>query len=455
MLKSIYIKEKWSHYLVFLLILFFTVQGIFLVNKIEFGSAPDEVFHYNQIMNFSHSAGPFLRDGDIGEYQNPVIAPEPMGKAYYLTHSKSSFLYHWLMSLLLKFNFFDISDLIFLRLISLIFAILYLFYFYKLTRLILNNDFLVAYTMAIHTMLPMFVFISSAVSYDNLLNLLIILSIYYLFLLGEKKNIEHAFLSLLFMSTAVLVKSGALPIVVILFIFLTLLLVKHKDIWSGLKKKLGERKKKYIIFSMFFLCIFSFNIYVYARNFQVYNRFIPECIDMFDYSACWNENYIFRQEQIFIDTLDKPAVSIASLLEYTYYWLDTMIYTGINFTGHNPGTLVFGDIFIVKIFIIIFLISFFIRSKNIDKKIKLALFIASFYTLTLVLYNYWGFVVNGHPTDKIQGRYVFPVISLMIILFSYYFLSFVKDKNLRYFMIFVLTLCLFFYFNLVILVNLL
>ncbi len=445
------LSKYWSQYVVLGLVLIFSIQAFFLANKLEFGMAPDEVFHYNQIINFSHTISPFLENNDVIEHRNPEIAPEPMGKAYYLTISKSSFLYHWLMSFLLKLNFFHISNLLFLRLINILLIIAYFYYFYKLSKHFLDSEILVVLIFLLHVFLPMFIFISSSVSYDNLVNLISVAALYYLFKFIQVNEVGNflAVVSLLLVGS--LVKFSFIPLAFTVFIILFFVIIKKETKFASNVCNFFKIKKIrafLIIPGIIFLIMF--NSYIIVRNVIVYKSIQPNCSDIFTYATCWQEDYIFKRDQIFINTLPKQKVGLASLGLYFTNWSDLMVNNTVNFVGHTSHISFVVLLLLGKMMIIFLFFSFLF---NINKKNILLIIISLAYGLVIFFYNYFGFIQIGHSSRSVQGRYIFPILSLFLIIFAQNFLFFISNKKIRLVITFTLVMVLVFLMILTSLVN--
>ena len=147
-----------------ILFAYFSAKAFFFALRIRERIFPDESSWYGTIQVFSRSR--WL----------PVDSPE----SYHLgliTHLPS--LYFFLMGKLLTCNFFPIDDLIFLRLLNVLFAMLSVFVAWHLSKLLGLTLPVRILSMVMLTNTVMFTFIAGAVNYDNLSTLLAVVSLYY------------------------------------------------------------------------------------------------------------------------------------------------------------------------------------------------------------------------------------------------------------------------------------
>ena len=361
------IKNKWAKYTIFLLMFFFVLITLYLANNVQFGAPPDEVFHFNQINNFKNSPHFFLEDDELLQATNPDIAPEPMKRAYYSIRSKSSFFYHWSLGRLLHLNFFNISDLLFLRFINILFSLLYLYFFYKLALLILKDKGLVTVAFLLHVIIPMFLFLSAAVSYDNLVNLVSIISLYYLFRFIDKKKIEYLFIILIFILLGVLTKFTFLPLAGIIGIVLIWQIIKNQQfVWQSLKSLFYKNKLKFTVLLSLLIILFLSNFFIFFKNFVNYKNILPNCQLVFTQQICWEEDYIFQRNKIFTNTLEKPQAGLSAILKYSYNWINFTIDRTVNLSGHMQHTSFRENFLLAKFFICVLFMSllFNFKTKN-------------------------------------------------------------------------------------------
>jgi hypothetical protein len=421
-----YSKNK---YLIAIFILFgyFLFQSVSLIFDTGYGVPPDEVFHFNQINNYYNSPNIFLADSDILVLDNPDIAPAPMKTALYGTFGKAFFFYHWLMGKVLHFNFFDVDKVVFLRFVSLFLTSIYLLYFYKLSKLFFKNKLLVIFAFLIHTNIPMFVFMSSAISYDSLANLFAILSLFYVFKNINNFNIKYLLLALIFILLGTLTKISFLPLSFLLVCLLVYESIKN-NFFVKFKDFFSRSKYKAIILSIFIFLLIFINLFIFFSNYYKYNNFVPSCEDIYSAQQCLDEHYLYKRTLDFQKDWTEPVNSITSFFNYTVGWYKAMIIRTFGYIGHEsiepPGE----KIFFVNLSLMLFLFFFVRKAILANKKILYAGVIFFLYLVSLLFTNYSYYLESGHPRASIQGRYSFPVISLLIIFFSYYVLFFVPKK---------------------------
>ncbi len=174
----------------------FGVKAMFFALRIRERVFPDEASWYGMVQVFSRSR------------LLPVDSPEsyPLGL---ITHLPT--LYFYLMGKVLAGNFWPIDDLVFLRVVNVVFGVLTVSFAWRLARLMGLSLAVRCLFMVMLTNTVMFTFISGAVNYDNLSTLLAVLSIYYLIRFMQGRSACHLLLSFLFILAGMLTKIVMLP----------------------------------------------------------------------------------------------------------------------------------------------------------------------------------------------------------------------------------------------------
>jgi hypothetical protein len=144
---------------------YFGVKTVYFALRIGERIFPDEASWFGMVQVFSRS------------WWLPADSPE----SYHLgliSHSPN--LYFFLMGKLLSFNVLPIHDLIYLRLINVVFSLLTVIVAWRLAKVLSMGLAARALFFVMLTNTVMFTFIAGAVTYDNLATLLAGLALFYL-----------------------------------------------------------------------------------------------------------------------------------------------------------------------------------------------------------------------------------------------------------------------------------
>lgn len=413
-------KIDWHSVLTRCLIYYFFAKVIYFIFTMSVGATPDAWFHLHLIERYYGNSGFFLEPTVISAHEIP---------------SDFSF-YHFLLGKLLYLNFIDLTHFYYLKFINMFLVGGYLFVFYRLAQSILKNKLLVLLAFMFQTNILMFTFLASGVSYDNLVNLLSIISIYLFFKYQEKPKIEYFFYSLISILLGSLTKMAFGPVAVILLILWGSVFYKEKKIfWSKLKNfcfRKNNLKQLSLKFGVFFLL--SLNLVVHGKVFLKYGSITPGCTALFSHEECFDENPVYRKYYKINKEAKTKNIDPLPLFNYTFVWSEYMMRHTFGIFGHTKYYQGSGFLVISEILVflgIVFAIKFF-EPKN--KKLVYATIISIFYPIFLILYvNYPSYLqMKWLPRDEfagIQGRYLFPVISLWIILLTYYGMKPISKKN--------------------------
>ena len=403
--------------LVAILFLYFITQSLYFAVNIKSGFFPDEGTHLSLIKVYNQTGSIFLNyhklDADLG------------------TTSQNPFLYHWALGKILNLNYIDIDEILFLRIINIIISLIGLVFFFKLTKLFTKNKFISLLALVLMSNILYFSFLSAGINYDNLVIAISTASLYYLFKYVNHNKIACLCLWLIFISLGSLTKVSFLPLALISTV---ILIVDQKNNLKHLKTNFVQFLKEnkpanyfIFLFSVFlFLSIFLF----YGRNFILYKKLVPQCENLYSKEQCLRENYFYKRDNLLKkENINKERID---LFNYYFFWRETIVSKVFGLENHRGLLLkpvnkhLANFIFFIYLVLIVFLIKFYKRDKNI----KYAMTIAFGYSLFLLFYfNYPTYLILGDKHLAIHGRYLFPVISLFVVSFSYLLLNFVNKKK--------------------------
>ena len=375
-----------------ILFLYVLLKCIFLSISIKFGIPPDEYFHFT----FSSL---------INEQGLPVYEDE---NTYYLGSLNTiPYFYHLLISLFVEFSIFDIEPYVFLRILNLVFYLLYIYFSYKLIDLLLKNDLSKILVVVILTNTLMLNFLGSSISYDNLANLASLLMIYSFFkyiYFKEFKELENLILfSLIGAST----KITTIPLFLILS-FIILLDFLCKKYTFKYKFKISSCFKYFSILTISYIVL-----NLYYNNYSKYNSFIPSASKVFGSKVALSniENHrLYNEFRLTKESREK--------INIFYYFPKHFIQLNKTIYGVAAHKNFFNKLYILIVVLFTISLISFIRFRNVNKVSKYTILIFTLYYLTLMLYNYKSYSSTHVFTAGLQGRYLFPVYILYLSIIS-------------------------------------
>lgn len=432
---SAWFKEKWDTILIILALAYFAFRLFYFVSlNIDHYIPPDEVTHFGTSVLFSKYL--FPPENSPESYQYPMVTHRPL-------------LYYILMGKLLKLNIFQVSDLLFLRLINALLGFLTVLYAYKWVKLLTTNRISHILFVIMFTNTLMFTFLLTSVSYDNLTNLLAAMSLYYLFSFFDSRNPN----SLLLFGSCVLAGSLTKITFLPLEIALIAVLVFHErksllTLYSKLYNLLYPLKAVRIILFTVFLFLLFFNIKLYIGNLINYQKIIPSCEQVLITEQCMKfRNYardrIFDLYKSGKLTYNEAIAATSSIkhkgdrastkflinniryransheplkdrIHYAFIWSDLMLARIFGIMGHivmwkSPHQL-YPYILVLILFAVMLIRKW--RLSDGKKYVNYTLFVALFYMVVLMQYVNYRLYIKFEMIDAdIQGRYLFPVLA--------------------------------------------
>ncbi len=399
----------------------FTLIIFFLAIKLRMGLSPDSYYHLKVSEAYSTTIGRPLNTPDTYQWRDIT---------------RISYLYFWINGRVLNINNGVINEVIFLRVLNVIYSIGTVFVTYQLSKEIFKNRWKRLLPIFFLTNTLMFVFLSSSINYDNLANLLCVLSIFYfLKFVKSKIDIKYLFLMILFLCLGALTKFTVLPLAFILVVLCAVDIFRKRE----LLKKIKIGKEFLLLIPILF---FGFlNLELYGKNIIQYGGLEPDCNKILTHEQCLLNGVYYRdnvtRQPIEINGIKDTAKLILTgervdPFRYFLKWLPnlTMKTYGI-FADHSlfmpePFWYMFISFFLIAT--ILAVINF--KKWNTIEKYLIVIFL--FYIAVLFLFqNYSMYLRFNHYYLALQGRYIFPVISIMYILFTKSIL-FVKKKWIKY-----------------------
>lgn len=249
---------KW---IVTTLLVYFGLRLLYFAINISPYIPPDEVTHFGVCTIFSKAF--LLPDNSPESYQYGLVTNIP-------------WLYFWMMGKLLHFNFFGVSDLVFLRVLNIPIAFATVYYVWRLLRLFTQDRLTEIVVVVAMTNTLMFSFLSASVSYDNLTNLLAAMSTYYLFAFFKERSGNMLAASVIALLAGCLTKITFLPLAVLLGILFVVREIKHiSSIPSAVKGYFKTSDRQVIALLVGVLLTLALNIHLYGGNYLKYGVVTP------------------------------------------------------------------------------------------------------------------------------------------------------------------------------------
>ncbi len=403
----------------------FVSFALYLAFNIRMGISPDSKYHLEVSQAYSKVVG--IPENTPDTYQWKDITRIP-------------YLSFWVNGRMLNLNekLLNFDQVFLLRIVNILTALGTLSFVYLLSKRLIKSSwgqilptFLLSNTL-------MFVFLSSSINYDNLAILFCTAAIYFLVkYLQEPKRLSNSLLMFIFLLLGSLTKNSVLPLALILVIVWAVFLFKSNVLNEKFFKQFITFPNILLILIILILLLLNFDIY--GVNLLIYNKLIPSCTDVLHYEGCL-ENGVFARSvykipRVFDGNMFEAVKLIAKgerigPLLYLPYWIVEMSKKIFGIMGDRSLYMRYWYLpfYFMYFFMGIYLI--FQNRKRFKVEDKGLLVISIFYTLIVAYYvNYKAYITHDWPDLGLQGRYIFPVLAPMYVLFSKYFLR-IENKKL-------------------------
>ena len=403
----------------------FATFSLYLALNLRMGVSPDSYYHLEVSQAYSKTLG--IPENTPETYQWRDITRIP-------------YLSLWINGRILNLNemTFNFDEVMVLRLSNVLTAVGTLILVYLISKRLIKNKWGQILPVFLLSNTLMFVFLSSSINYDNLTVLLSTAAIYFLVrFLQEPKKLSHSLFIFIFLLLGTLTKNSVLPLALVVFIVWAVVMFKKKILKREYFEQFVTLPNILLTIGFFLLVILNFN--VYGVNMITFGKLGPSCLDVLTYEQCLENGVFYRDiykiPQVFEGNIFDAIKLILTgerigPVRYFPYWVVQMSKKIFGIMGDKSLFMKYE--FLVPYFAYI-LLGLFLVFKNrkkmkIEEKGLIAVF--SFYTLIVAYYvNYWTYIKHDWMDLALQGRYIFPVISIMYIIFSKYLLS-IKNKKL-------------------------
>jgi len=404
--------------LVVLIIVFF-ISALFIALNLKPGIIPDEPAHFVFSKHYSTTLG--IPEDTYDTYRF----------GWYIW--QNPFLYYWIMgrvinlTTLINPSITDPELLITLRVINTFFAVGTVFFCYQLSSEVIKKKWWRLLPVFFLINILMFVFLAGGVNYDNLANLLSMISIYFFVLSLKQKNfITNSILWMIFIFLGTLVKYPILPLALALSIAWIVALIVKRHALTQFKIR-----QNHILLLIILTLLLVGNFSIYGVNIIRYQSLTPPCREILTVSQCELSPFVIRHEEIAY----QPKLTIAESIELGFpspikyivlTWPYHILSRSIGVIGHQS----YIPFHLMRYYQILFYGIIILGLVNLlhyrkTKILMLHLFgIMTFYTITLLINNYYSELTYGFQQISLQGRYIFPIIGIILVLFAYTLMKF-------------------------------
>jgi hypothetical protein len=262
---------------------YFFARMLYFAISIAPGIPPDEPTHLGIIGLYAEA--PLLIEDSPESYGFGLVTRQPH-------------LYYFTLGKLAALNVFGMDEVLYLRLINVVLAMMTVLAGYRLASRLTGNPLVRIVFLVMATNTLMFTFIGGAVSYDNLVNLLAVLSISAFIAFIQDENPVDLLLFLLWNFLGTLTKTTFLPLTLVLAVLY--LLTRRRHLWNDFQTitrlvRAPPKGPKALLGIV--ILVFGANAWLYGSNLVKYGRPVPSCDQVLELDEC-GENRIFTRNWI-------------------------------------------------------------------------------------------------------------------------------------------------------------
>jgi len=394
-----------------IILLIFLSFSVYMALNLKPGIIPDEPAHFAFSRHFSSTWGLPPDNADtfnLGIYieQNP-------------------FLYYWINGRII--NLIDLikpgatewQTLVILRIINVIFATGTVLICFLLSKELIKHPWWQLIPVFLLTNTLMFVFLAAGVNYDNLANLLTMAGLLFFTQVFTREDFFiNSSIWMIYISLGTLVKYTILPLALAMGIaWLIYIFIHRKEVFP-----VHFYGVKTLLLLLMLFTLFTGNFLIYGINLIRYEGLLPECEEILLESQC----ALSPLEQRYQEKAIKPKMTIQESIEKGYpnpfsyavnTWVHNMLLRTFGMIGHQS----YFPLELVRYYKILFYSAvlmglFFLKPKSALTYSLVG--ISIFYALVLLYSNYNNELLYGFIHIGFQGRYIFPVIGPIFVLFT-------------------------------------
>lgn len=394
---SLIISKKLFFALKLIVFSWFLFQMLYFAFNIKKGVSPDENYHI-EVSKFYAKPNVFQLENTDATIRYGSLTTEP--HFYYIVMGKL---------LLLKPS--SIIDYHYLRLMNIVLSLFSLYLTFLLSKEITSNKLIQISILIAQSNVLMFVFLSSMVSYDNMINLLAVASFIFIFRFIRNPNLTYLLLLFSTMAVGALTKVTYLPLILlelVVLLFYTKKVLKHR--MQFLKEMLMTKNITIFIFFLFFL---GAVIFLYGGNLIKYNNIRPGAELVIGTEKALHGYGIYMRNSELLSTAHTRE--LMPLTEYVPMYFTRTMETIFSVVGHLSfprGVSELKFYFILLILTVSITIYHFKKIIN-NQNMIIMLFLIISYVFIVFYVNYSSYSQMRMFGVALQGRYNFPIISLI------------------------------------------
>lgn len=436
------------------LLAYFGARLLFFALNISSAVPPDEITHA----------------GLCGVFSKVLLLPDNSPETYrFGLATNIPWLYYWIMGKLLHLNFLGIPDLVFCRLLNIPLAFGTIHFIRKMLHLLTNDRLPHLLLVVVLTNCAMFSLLSASVSYDNLANLLAAMAIYYLLAFFRERTGTHLAASILCQLAGCLCKITFLPLVLILGALLLLHEFKNlRRLPAAVRNALRKATPLNWLMTTAVLVALALNLQIHAGNylrFETLNPSMPVVVS----SQAAMENRLDARGLIFNQYKEGKITYMEAVIKageikhpgdkadtfyllmnyeklkqnpqlwmglpaYSVLWLENMVGSIFGIKAHLIMAKELPARVPLYVLMALALLGFTLCWRQ-RKSGWLPLHLATIGTLYagyfLYEVNYDSYLNYGAPGLTLYGRYLFPVLGPLAVLFCRYLLQLFRNDVLR------------------------
>jgi hypothetical protein len=334
------------------------------------------------------------------------------------------YLYYWINGAVYKILRFLLPSVnivpgLLWRLISLFYATLTVFFTYQLGKKVTGNPYYGILAAFFLSNTLMFVFVSGGISYDNLMNLAAIASIYHLVMVYKKDDyVRHTALVGFWVIIGSLAKDQFLLLTLIIFLawlFFTL---------RNFKSLSFKFCKANVVLSVLFVVFLGLFLGLYGVNLVRYGRITASCSQIKAIASCRTYDYRYEHYQPFnLQWMWFVRDHLTDPIKYAMkFWIYKMAESVWGILSHQTFVPTL-SISLHLTLLIWAIFNFFLHWKPRDRIATLLLMILISYVGFVFFWNYKNEVEFNFQHYVVTGRYLSPILSILAVFMSYAFMK--------------------------------
>jgi hypothetical protein len=419
---------------------FFIFESAWIALTASYPQAFDENFHFGLIQAYSHYWLPFLTHQPANAGAYGAVARDP------------SYLYHYLLSFPYRFISLFVHtqsyQIIILRFINIGLFAIGLVLFKKILRKVKLSSGLANLTLLLFCLIPIVPQLAGQINYDNMLFPLIAIVCLLTFdVIDQMKRLKLSFKTISLLAIvallASLVKYAFLPIFLSMIIFFSYHLIRHyKEKIPKLTSSLIKDFKNQSIYLKIFLTtalIICLGMFIQRDivNLIKYHDIQPDCAKVLSVKQCdlyppWAADYS-RHQQVLAKQVPGASKNLIYFGSQWVYWMWYRLFFAVN--GPNTSYQNFPPLPLPSAIALLIALAGIVAVIKYRKE----LFRANPYALFLLMASLFylvALVVQGYATyqftaieENMNGRYLLPVLLLVIALFGKAFSIALKNSS--------------------------